>query len=300
VIGTPGLPNFFIIGAAKSGTGSLYRYVGQHPHVFMSPVKEPRYWAFGDAPPTFVGPGDAGLIGVTRLADYRRLFAGAGAAAAVGEASVVYLYSARAAERIRQELPRARLIAILRQPAERAFSHFLMNLRDGDEPLTDFAQALAAEAERMRRGWHPNWFYRERGYYHRQLVRYYALFPAGQIRVFLSEDLRASPEQVTREIFRFLGVDDRFVPDTRLAHNVGGLRPSSRRLWRLSRTPPVRALSRVLPPDLRRRAGRLVRDRLLVEARLPLELRADLTAGYREDILRLQDLIRRDLSHWLG
>ena len=141
------MPNFLVIGAAKSGTTALYHTLKQHPQIFMSPVKEPHFFAFEGERPVYCGPGDRELFNprvVFRLEDYVRLFDGLRAQTAVGEASVQYLMrSDAAAARIRQHIPRAKLIAILRQPADRAYSHYIMLRSQGLERLS-FTQALAA------------------------------------------------------------------------------------------------------------------------------------------------------------
>ena len=166
------LPNFLIIGAAKAGTTSLYRYLEQHPEVYMSPVKEPKFFALGGERLDYRGPGDEARMrgaSVTSLEDYRELFRGVSTETAVGEASTLYLYSERAAARIKHHVPDVKLIAVLRNPVDRAYSDFLHLVRDGIEPLTDFPQALEAEESRIRSRWAPMWHYRRRGFYHPQL-----------------------------------------------------------------------------------------------------------------------------------
>ena len=137
-------PTFLIIGAGRSGTTSLYHYLGQHPDIFMSPVKEPGFFAYEDETRPLIGAyGEAELPGYsTRREDYEALFADVSVETAAGEASVDYLYLPRAARRIRRHVPQARLIAILRQPADRSHSQFWARVASGREPLTDFEEAL--------------------------------------------------------------------------------------------------------------------------------------------------------------
>src|ERR671929_75877 len=131
------MPNFFIIGAMKSGTTALYYYLEQHPEVYMSPVKEPNFFCSQEQ--------KNGADAVTDIRAYERLFRGVLGETAVGEASHCYLYEPRAAAAIRRCVPEAKLLAILRNPIDRAFSHFLHMVRTGSEPLSDFAQALREE-----------------------------------------------------------------------------------------------------------------------------------------------------------
>ena len=115
-------------------------------------------------------------------------------------------------------MPHAKLIAILRNPVERAYSDFLMYRRDGKEKLGDFARALDEQSDRAARQ-DPTGFYVSTGFYGRQLARYYDLFPADQIRVYLLEELTADSTRVLCRMFEFLGVDAAFVPgDERLQH----------------------------------------------------------------------------------
>ena len=294
-------PNFLIIGAAKSGTTALYQALRQHPEIFMSPVKEPHYFAFAGERMDYRGPGvTINATSVTELGAYQQLFAGATHEKAVGEASALYLYAPNAAARIREYAPETRLIAILRQPAERAFSAFAHLLRDGREPLTDFAQALRAESERLRDHWGFLWRYTDLGFYAQQLARYHALFPAAQIKVFLYDDFRADATGVIREACRFLGVNEDFTPDMSLRPKVSGA-PRSRWLHDFLRGahPAKSLLKGFLPAPFRERAKLRLTNRNLVRQEFPAPLRAELTAIFRDDILQLQDLIKRDLSPWL-
>src|ERR1051325_6146140 len=140
------MPNFLVIGAVKSGTTALHRYLKQHPDIFMSTPKELRFFPFEDRPPDFRGPGDAEDMkpAVKSIGDYRARFAEGARHPARGESSPLYLYYPRSAERLRHHIPDAKLIAILRHPADRAYSQYLMKVRDGHERL-DFAAALDAE-----------------------------------------------------------------------------------------------------------------------------------------------------------
>lgn len=300
------LPNFLIIGAAKSGTTSLYHYLRQHPDVFMPAVKEPRFFAYAEDPPPMKGPGDArtneAAGAVYTLDAYRQLFAAASTETAVGEASPNYLYSATAPRLIREHIPDAQLIAILRNPVERAYSHFLHLVRSGREPLRNFEAALDAEPERIAAGWEWSWHYRRMGCYGEQLMRYLEHVDREQLTVHLFEDFKADPVALAQDIFHGLGVDEAFVPDTSMRYEKSGV-PKNDRFQRFLLNPDhwIRRLSRYLVPES-------VRERLLIRMKNvnlekpPLEpdVRERLTAAYRDDVLRLQDLIDRDLSAWLA
>jgi len=191
-------PTFVVIGAAKSGSTSLYYYLKQHPQIFMSPVKEPRFVALEGHALDFRGPGDKRVreTTVTTLEGYQRLFDGVRDERAAGEASVLYLHHPDAAVSIARYVPDVKLIALLRDPSERAYSAFLYHTRDGHEPLATFEEALDDEARRLAAGWYHGWGYRDFGFYHRHLSRYFGRFDADRIRVYLTEDLDRAPHQL--------------------------------------------------------------------------------------------------------
>src|SRR5918994_968558 len=208
------MPNFFIVGAQKAGTTSLYHYLNQHPQIYMSPVKEPFFFdheinSKGDV----VVRGFAGRRQAPRYAnleEYQALFRGVGGETAIGEASPLYIYAPGTPERIKEYVPEARSVALLRNPADRAYSAYLHALRIGVEPLADFAQALREEEERIRNGWHYVFHYRNRGLYYEQIKRYYEVFGRESVGVWLYDDLKEDPARMVRSVFRFLGVEDTF------------------------------------------------------------------------------------------
>ena len=297
------LPSFLIIGAAKAGTTALWRVLGQHPEVFVSPMKEPRFFAFEGGLPSFGGPARndyTDLPTITTLADYQALFDGAGDAKAIGEASTVYLYypGGRPAENIRRYVPGAKLIAILRHPAERAYSNYLHALIRGWEPRTDFAAALNDEPRRIHENWSYFLRYKQNGHYHAQLQCYADRFDRSQIRVFLYEDWLNHREEVLRDMLRFLGVDDTWEPARYLHSNVTRVPRSFGLHHLIHESAAMRELKRIAPV-LHRVLVRGADLLNLYRPALPPDMRCRLTAEYRDDILKTQDLIGRDLSQWL-
>ena len=292
------LPNFFVIGAAKSGTTALFHCLKQHPDIFMSAVKEPGYFLFGgNTPPTLPGPfGDRNLRKfVWRSGDYFRLFSDVGHQQAIGEATPSYLRTPEAARHIRNNIPHARLVVLLRHPAERAFSHYLFMAQQGAEPARSFAEALADERRRIEQGWNSSLYHRANGLYGRQLRVWYDLFPRDQIRVSLYEDWNEAPQALLHGLFGFLGVAQEFQPTVRRSNVTQA--PRSRRLHllalQLERLGGKRGRLAALASRLDHHAN------LAAPPPLDPALRRRLTDEYRPDILALQDLIGRDLSHWL-
>ena len=230
---------------------------------------------------------------------YLQLFAGAAGKRAIGEASAIYLSSyfpEKTAARIRDRIPAAKLIALVRQPAERAYSAYNFYRARDFEPLASFAEALAAEPARIEANDTPDFRYRMNGFYDANLKPYYDIFPREQIRVYLFEEWNADPAGTLRSIFRFLDVDED-APIGVERRNVTH-RYRSQRLHRFLARPGRfgKRLHRVLPAALR---SRLDRWNQMQPPPMPPEIWRELTEGYREDILNLQALIGRDLSHWL-
>jgi hypothetical protein len=303
------LPNFIVIGAAKSGTEALCTFLGEHPDVYMCPHREPNFFeAEGRPEVPYRGPGDAAWLGpemwTATLEEYEALFAGADHQRAVGEGTASYLYSdsGEVPARIQRHLPEARLVAVLRNPVDRAYSAYSMMRGIGREPLGRFADALDAEEQRRAEGWEPIWHYVRMGLYTEQLRRYDERFAADQLKVLLYDDFEERPARVLAELFAYLGVDEAFVPDTTARHNVS-LVPRSSRLHRLTvgRFAPRRAAKAVVPARVRRRLQRRIQAQNLVRPD-PLEpaLRARLLETFRPDVLALQDRLGRDLSGWLA
>ena len=300
------MPDFLIIGKAKCGTTALYHALQQHPQIYMSPVKEPGFFTFEGQRPNFNGPNDDNFNRgfITHLSDYHRLFDGITDQKASGEASTIYLswyQIEKTVANIRRYIPQARLIAILRHPAEQAYSIFNYRRQLGREPLSDFAQALAAETSPSRADWSPGCRYRQSGFYYQQLKHYYEQFPRQNIRVYLYEDWNRQPDLILQDIFSFLQVGAPPQPIRIERRNVTAL-PRSRALQTLLIRPAFfkTILKPFLPKTLRGKikdtAQRLNSFR---PTALDVEIRAQLVEVYRQDILQLQELIGRDLTHWL-
>jgi hypothetical protein len=299
------LPNFLVIGAAKCGTTALDRYLGEHPQIYMSPVKELNFFALEgmdcevfksnfaaeEKLPNFIN----------KISDYQRFFDNATNEIAIGESSPLYLLHPGASQNIQRYIPDVKLIAILRDPVERAYSDFLFNVGRGTENINNFSEALAAESQRINENYWFRWHYKERGFYYRQIQRYFKLFSHTKIKVYLHEDLKDNPLTTLQDIFRFLGVDDAFMPDLSQKHNVTYV-PQNRLIDRMldPRQKISYRLRKFLPLSFRKTIKNRVKslNRKPIPT-LPPHVRQQLVEEYQEDILKLQDLIQKDLSHWL-
>jgi hypothetical protein len=290
------LPTFIIIGAAKAGTTALYWYFAEHPEVFMSPVKETFYFAYGlDAAGRLLyGDPEVHQFPVKTRSQYEALFADAGQAAAIGEASPIYLECPQAAGRIRETIPDVRLICSLRHPVERAYSDYLMYLRQRGRRF-DPVRDLTATADWAR----PDSRWMQIGRYHDQLLRYYELFPREKLHVLLSGDIRRDAVGTVQGLYRFVGVDPAFVPDFATPHNVGGV-PASSLVERIFTSRSIRMALEPWMPKGAANWFRRLRARTMRQApSLPPELKAQLTNHFRDDIRKTASLIGRKLDHWL-
>jgi hypothetical protein len=174
------------------------------------------------------------------------------------------------------------------------------SLRDNCEPIADFAQALAAEEERIKLNWGPLWRYQKLGFYYRQLKGYFELFDSHQIKVYLYEDLVNDRSGLLRDVFDFIGVGQDFIPDTSAKYNVTGI-PKNKLLHKFFSKPNLitTSVKYLIPRPLRQKLINDIRNSNLVKPQLTQPLRQQLISIYREDILNLQELIQRDLSEWL-
>jgi hypothetical protein len=302
---TVALPDFFVAGAPKSGTTALHSALAQHPGLYLSPVKEPKFFLTDGPPPSQGGPGDAKTYRehVWRRSDYEALFDRAPAGALRGESTPFYLYSHDAQRRIKALVPGARLIVVLRDPVERAHSNWTHLWSAGLDPIGDFVQACAAEERRIEAGWADFWHYKRLGLYGEQLEHLYSVFPAERVLVFRYRDLVGNPAGTLNRICAFLGVAQGIVTEVPL-ENVTAHPEQTRRHRALSRI--LRASSNIAT-RLPGHAGMGVIDRLEsslqggAAPRRPLtwEQRQSLIPYFESDIRLLSDLTGEDFSHWV-
>jgi hypothetical protein len=268
----------------------------------VAPVKEPHYFCYEERLEYSCGPGDRERFkdATPSREAYEALFADAAAYLARGEASTTYLDSPAVPGLIRDFAPDARIIVVLRNPVDRAYASYMHLRRDGVERYTDFAAALNAEPDRIRNRFGPLWHYKTRQFTYQKLQRFYDHFPKERIRVHLYDDWCADNHTVLADIFSFLGVDAAFRPDVSVRENVGGV-PRSELLHQLAvyRGPLKRAVASLIPHAARRRLRKHLISMNLERPTLSPALRDELKAVFREDVLKVQDLIDKDLSRWL-
>jgi hypothetical protein len=296
-------PDFFVLGGAKCGTTSLYHTLGQHPDLLFSEPKEPTF---------FEAEFERGLEYY-----WRRYFPHWKGEKTVGDARVYHLYLPFVASRIRELAPRARLIAILRHPVERAHSlwwhrHALdLEPRSFETALDENRRRLESgetfEGEAGARAWKSALYrntngtrigtYLDGGYYAEQLQRYLSLFPAEQLKVVFFEDLSRDPEAVSGAVLRFLDLE----PPERLditPQNPARTQRRSRSARLLRQLAESSRLGSWVPAPLRRRLRSAMRGSAIERPPLDPATRRELIEHYRAPNRRLQDLLGRDLSGW--
>ncbi len=218
-------PNFLIVGAAKAGTTALYHQLSAHHDVFMSSQKEMNFFALKDQIIDFKGPGDMNGIHRTSITDqekYLSFFQDAWGVPSVGEASPLYLYSEKAPKLIYDLIPNMKIIVMLRNPIQRAFSAYSHLRRDQRETEENFELAFQLDEERKQKGWAEIWHYKSMGMYSEQLKRYTNLFPANQVMCLVYEDFLKNPQQTLKSICDFLNIDSSFAFQTEKKFNKSG------------------------------------------------------------------------------
>ena len=294
-------PNFIVIGAMKAATTSLYTYLKQHPDIFMTKVKEPMFFN------NFNQNKDYKVLGskskkLNSLEGYLSMFGSVENESAIGEASPAYIYNEKAPQLIKEHLPDVKIIAILRQPTDRAYSNFLHAKRADRENVKSFEEAILQEKERIKDNWSPLYHYIQKGYYSVQLQRYYDVFRKENIKVYLFEEVIKHPNKTLKDIFEFLNVDSFVEIDTLKKFNVSGTPKGVLgfvlKKMRYYNLMPKFAISDYLPRFV---VKLIFRSVYKPTEKLDESLRREITAKYyKEEIKNLEKLIDRDLSSWLA
>jgi hypothetical protein len=205
------LPDFFVAGVPKAGSTALHVALANHPELYLSRFKEPKYFlGDGRAPANNKGPGDAktSAEAIWQRAEYEALFDPAPPGTLSGESSPFYLYDEGAQQRIADQIPDAKLILLLRDPIDRAHSNWTHLWSAGLEPESDFVAACRQQDRRLAAGWAPFWQYLRLGLYGEQLGRLYSHFPREQVLMLRYKQLRDDPPATLNQICAFLGVTE--------------------------------------------------------------------------------------------
>ena len=290
------MPNFLIVGAAKAGTTSLYEYLRQHPDIFMPEWKELSF---------FIGDPCGLLHRVNKARNYFKVFTDAQKYKAVGEASTGYLFDEAAAEMIRDQLGLIKIIIILRDPVAMSYSLYNHQVRKEGETCATFESALAAEENRRQSrnfkqrcyGWYANYYYYNRGLYFEQVKRYLDIFGTERVKIILFDELAAATVKAVQDVYKFLGVDDTYVPETKVHNPAGGI-ISIPKFWEDAGL-FLKTYQYIFSKNLFKKIPHLIRN---IGRRPPRpinpETAHDLRLKYNNDICRLEQLIGKDLAAW--
>lgn len=300
-------PNLYVIGGMRCGSTAMCSYLAEHPEVFFSKLKEPKFFLLKRIGLDFqmASSNRDGFLGRSRWtwASYLELFEEARDERIVAEGSAGYICEPWVPEEIYQFTPDAKIIAVLRNPLERAYSHYLFHLQVGYEWVKDFEQALRLEDSRIREGYWHGYFYRTVGLYGQQLRRYFDIFPRENIRVYLSDELKSSPGQIMRDVYRFLGIDNGFAPVSNARTNATLLNRNNSVSWidhARAVTGPVRPLLKAakrLPGASR--AVTSLHHRMLRFPPFKNSTKRALRDFFADDVKLLSEVLGRDMSGWL-
>jgi hypothetical protein len=289
-------PNFFIVGASRSGTTSLANYLGQHPDIYLSPVKEPSHF-IKDYP-----------VAVHNYDEYLSLFKDAGNARAIGEASTAYLFDPDAAHAIHERFQDSKIIIILRNPIDMAVSLWRYLVLNGNETKS-FEDAITPKEREYRKTeefkkscaswiWCPAYLYIERALYFNQVERYIKVFGRDHVKIYIFENFAQSPVKICQDIFTFLGVDNNYVPIVKILNESGELRfPMIKKLTDRLYT----VLEPLLPLGLIIKLGKLRRIIITDNQKKTLInpfTRKTLEAIFRDDISKLESLLGYEIREW--
>ena len=278
-------PNFFIIGAIRGGTTSLYEYLKDIPSVYMSAIKEPGYFSKSvDATLLLTEP-------IRSKEKYLKLFENVQNETAIGEASPTYLWDPQAAKLIHQQVPDARIIMILRDPVERAFSHYLMLIGNGSID-SSFEQIIDQSVQLP----HDDFSGRiiNAGFYSEQVSRYLELFPRENIKIFIFEEFIKDTKKSVQEVLDFLKVDTTIPDDVKIVDNTFDL-PVGNVSKHFIRNKILRAAVRELMPGDSAANLRKIFKKRSEKPPLSSSDKKFVEDIYREDVKKLEKILGRDL-----
>jgi len=303
-------PTFIGVGAARSGSTALYHWLSKHPGVYLSPVKETNFFARDLVGRN--GPGDmqaipdidlctakyfimygkfkhAGIVSSEEV--YEKLFWSGLRCLVRGEFSPSYLYfSFITAKRIKIFLPDCKIVILLRNPIERAWSNYKSLIAGGREHLAP-KDAFQQGKKRVENGWEHFWDNLGLGMYAEQIRYFLKEFPEGQVGIWLYEDLVKNPRELLSQILQFIGVGstDNLPPFGRKNESKNNI--SRAKLWLYRHSRVRKAIKMLFPESIRGRISNSLDNVWAVEMKMPFRIREWLLEYYRDEILELSKLL---------
>ena len=311
------LPTFIVVGANKGGTTSIYHYLKQHKQVYLSPVKEPHFFSKDIDVNLFkrefaqnkLQDIDKYVNGemkeefhaafIRDVEQYKKLFSKVQDQKAVGELSTSYLFSEVAAKEIKALIPDCKIIICLRNPFERAYSHYRMNLWTGNSNEFDFYKALVEDYDHKPKVWGNAHLYTEIGLYYQQVKRYLDLFGKDNVKIIFTEDMKKNAAQVVKELYEFIGVDSSFVPDTSTRYNEVFTPKYKNITWFLNKSGIRPLMKRLSPQVLKNIFVKVFYKGKGDKGEIPANAKQFMLEKFSEDISKLSVLLNKDLSNWI-
>lgn len=297
------LPGFIVIGAPKSGTTSLYYYFRQHPDIYLPKTKELHYFSFPELGLSSSGPGDAAALsgaGLTQTWEqYTAQYLDVTNHSAIGDISPSYLYYSSSARKIFETLGLVKIIVIIRNPVDKAYSQYMHMVRDGLETLS-FSEAIAAESGRQEQGWRDIWRYTQSSLYADRLDEFIAVFGRENVKIILFDDFVENTTSVLTDLLIYIGVDPTVKISTDETFNRTGT-PRSAYISDIlmSQSLLKKLVKLVIPADLRRNLRNwLMKINTGDKPELPQQLRTSLLNYFRDDIVKVERLIGKP-TKWL-
>ncbi|MBK7037051.1 MAG: sulfotransferase domain-containing protein [Bacteroidetes bacterium] len=311
------LPTFIVVGANKGGTTSIYHYLKQHKQVYLSPVKEPHFFSKDIDVNLFkrefaqnkLQDIDKYVNGemkeefhaafIRDVEQYKKLFSKVQDQKAVGELSTSYLFSEVAAKEIKALIPDCKIIICLRNPFDRAYSHYRMNLWTGNSNEFDFYKALVEDYDHKPKVWGNAHLYTEIGLYYQQVKRYLDLFGKDNVKIIFTEDMKKNAAQVVKELYEFIGVDSSFVPDTSTRYNEVFTPKYKNITWFLNKSGIRPLMKRLSPQVLKNIFVKVFYKGKGDKGEIPANAKQFMLEKFSEDISKLSVLLNKDLSNWI-
>ena len=311
------LPTFIVVGANKGGTTSIYHYLKQHKQVYLSPVKEPHFFSKDIDVNLFkrefaqnkLQDIDKYVNGemkeefhaafIRDVEQYKKLFSKVQDQKAVGELSTSYLFSEVAAKEIKALIPDCKIIICLRNPFDRAYSHYRMNLWTGNSNEFDFYKALVEDYDHKPKVWGNAHLYTEIGLYYQQVKRYLDLFGKDNVKIIFTEDMKKNAAQVVKELYEFIGVDSSFVPDTSTRYNEVFTPKYKNITWFLNKSGIRPLMKRLSPQVLKNIFVKVFYKGKGEKGEIPANAKQFMLEKFSEDISKLSVLLNKDLSNWI-
>ena len=295
------IPSFILAGSPKCGSTSLYYYLAEHPDIFMSQQKEIHYLTFDILNSLNQGPKDkvVNSFHISNFKDYKNQFTKARNNQVIGEVSPSYInYPSQTIPKIKHHLGNPKLIFLIRDPIQRAFSNYLHLVREEREDLS-FYDALQAEQERMKNKYSDFWYYSFNSFYYEKIKAYDEAFD--DILIITAEELKNNTLRTLSKIFKFIGVNDFAPSNLDKSYNAGGVYESNLITQFFFRQSALRSfIKRVIPitKGMKHFKQSLINKYRKEPPAITQETEKYLVNKFKEDVSKLQKEYDLDLEYW--